>query len=260
MPKLCANLSMLFTEVDFLDRFELAAKAGFTGIEYWFPYNFNASDIKQRVQDNNLQQVLFNLPAGNWAAGERGIACHPNRTAEFQAGVGRAIDYAVELDCKQCNVLAGIRPYNVSDQQAFDTFVANLKYASDAFKQAGIKLLVESINTFDIPGFFLNNTKQAVEVITEVGSDNLFYQYDIYHMQRMEGDLYATIKANLAYIAHMQLADNPGRHEPGSGEIDFSSLLDNIDGMGYQGWIGAEYQPSGATIDSLNWAKFWIKQ
>jgi hydroxypyruvate isomerase len=260
VPKLCANLSMLFTEVDFLDRFELAAEAGFIGVEYWFPYDFKAFDIKQRLAANNLQQVLFNLPAGDWAAGERGIACHPNRVKEFYAGVDSAIEYAVKLDCKQCNVLAGVKPYDVSEQQARATFTANLKYASDAFKQAGIKLLIESINTFDIPNFFLTNTEQALELIADVGSDNLFYQYDIYHMQRMEGDLCATIHNNLAHIAHIQLADNPGRGEPGTGEIDFSTLLNNIDNMNYHGWIGAEYNPSTATLDSLNWAKPWIKQ
>ena len=258
MPKLCANISMLFTEVDFLDRFELAAKAGFKGIEYWFPYDFNASDIMQHLQNNNLQQVLFNLPAGDWAAGERGIACHPGREEEFRAGVDSAIKYALELNCQQCNVLAGIKPDTISEQQAHSTFVSNLKYACEAFKQAKLTLLIESINTFDIPDFFLTTTEQAIQLIAEVGADNLLYQYDIYHMQRMEGNLLATIQTHLANIGHMQLADSPGRHQPGTGEIEFSTLLDNIDSLGYQNWIGAEYNPTNSSLNSLDWAKAWL--
>jgi hydroxypyruvate isomerase len=260
VPKLCANISMLFTEVNFLDRFELAAQAGFKGIEYWFPYDFNAGDIMQQLQNNNLQQVLFNLPAGDWAAGERGIACHPGRVEEFRAGIDNAITYALELNCQRCNVLAGIKPHTISQHQAHSTFVSNLKYACGAFKQAGLTLLIESINTFDIPDFFLTTTKQAIQLIAEVGADNLLYQYDIYHMQRMEGNLLSTIQINLANIGHMQLADNPGRHEPGSGEIDFSTLLNGIDSMGYEGWIGAEYNPTESTLNSLNWAKAWLSK
>ena len=249
---------MLFTEVEFLDRFELAAKAGFKGVEYWFPYDANPEDIQQRLAATNLQQVLFNLPAGDWKAGERGIACHPNRVEEFRAGVDSAIEYAIKLNCKQCNVLAGIKPYNVSQQQAHNTFITNLKYASNAFMQAELTLLIESINTFDNPDFFLSTTQQAIELIAAVGADNLLYQYDIYHMQRMEGNLLSTIQTHLTNIGHMQLADSPGRHEPGTGEIEFPTLLDNIDRMGYQGWIGAEYNPTKATLNSLNWAKAWL--
>src|SRR5690554_1250517 len=169
MPKFAANLSMLFNEVDFLDRFEAAAKAGFQGVEYLFPYDYPAADLKQRLDAHNLTQVLHNLPAGDWAGGERGIACHPDRVEEFRKGVDRAIEYAGVLGCKQVNCLAGIKPESVSQQQAHDTFVANLRFAADKLKAAGIVLLVEAINTRDIPGFFLNGTEQGADLIKEVG-------------------------------------------------------------------------------------------
>ncbi|MBY4678154.1 hydroxypyruvate isomerase [Marinobacterium arenosum] len=255
MPRLAANLSMLFTEVDFLDRFAAAAQAGFKGVEYLFPYDFDAEQIKQKLADNGLEQVLFNLPAGDWAAGERGIACHPDRVEEFQAGVDQAIAYAQVLGNRQINCLAGIQPEGVTAEAVEATFVANLKFAAEKLKQAGIKLVVEAINTRDIPGFFLNNTKQALAIRDAVGSDNLYLQYDIYHMQIMEGDLAPTIQANLQAINHIQLADNPGRHEPGTGEINYRFLFDFIDQQGYQGWIGCEYKPSTTTEAGLGWLK-----
>lgn len=255
MPKLNANLSMLFTEYDFLDRFEAAAKAGFRGVEYLFPYAFDAADIAERLKANNLEQVLFNLPAGDWDAGERGIACHPDRVEEFRAGVDTAIEYAKQLGCGQCNALAGIVPEGVSQEQARQTFVENLRYAAPRLADAGIKLLAEAINTRDIPGFFLNNTAQALSILDEVGSDNLFYQYDIYHMQIMEGDLAPTIEANLNRIAHIQLADNPGRHEPGTGEINYHFMFDFLDRIGYSGWVGCEYKPATTTEEGLGWLK-----
>ncbi|GAK87488.1 hydroxypyruvate isomerase [Vibrio ponticus] len=210
MAKFAANLSMLFTELDFVDRFAEAAKAGFTGVEYLFPYALTPEQIKQKLDDNQLTQVLFNLPAGDWEAGERGIAVDPNRREEFKAGVAQAITYAQVLGNSQINCLAGIVPQGVSTSEAHATFVENLRYAAQTLKQAGIRLVIEAINTRDIPGFFLNTTEQAKSVIQEVGSDNLFIQYDIYHMQIMEGDLAPTMSANIAQIAHVQLADNPG--------------------------------------------------
>jgi len=255
MPKLNANLSMLFTEYDFLDRFEAAAKAGFRGVEYLFPYAFDAAEIAERLKTNNLEQVLFNLPAGDWEAGDRGIACHPDRVEEFRAGVDIAIEYAKVLGCGQCNALAGIVPEGVSQEQARQTFVENLRYAAQRLKEAGITLLAEAINTRDIPGFFLNNTAQALTILDEVGSDNLFYQYDIYHMQIMEGDLAPTIEASLDRIAHIQLADNPGRHEPGTGEINYHFMFDFLDRIGYSGWIGCEYKPATTTEEGLDWLK-----
>jgi hydroxypyruvate isomerase len=243
---------MLFNEVGFLERFDAAAKAGFKGVEYLFPYDFKADEIVAKLKANNLTQVLHNLPAGDWGAGERGIATLPDRVDEFKAGVDKAIEYATALGCKQVNCLAGI-PKGVDPAKAHETFVSNLKFAAPKLKAAGIKLLIEAINTRDIPGFFLTSTKQALAVIDEVGSDNLFVQYDIYHMQIMEGDLAKTIEANLPKIAHIQLADNPGRNEPGTGEINYPFLYDFIDKLGYSGWIGAEYKPKGDTVAGLGW-------
>ncbi len=253
MPKFAANLTMMFNEVDFLDRFGEAAKAGFKGVEYLFPYDFDKDELAGKLEEHNLTQVLHNLPAGDWGAGERGIGCLPGRGAEFQDGVGACIEYARALGCKQINCLAGIAPEGVTADTLRQTFTDNLKFAADKLGEAGIRLLIEPINTRDIPGFYLCHTNQALDIIKEVGSDNLSLQYDIYHMQIMEGDLAPTIEANLSSIDHMQLADNPGRNEPGSGEINYDFLFGFIDRIGYQGWIGCEYKPATTTIEGLGW-------
>ena len=255
MPKFNANLTMLFNEVPFLDRFQAAAEAGFKGVEFLFPYAFDKNEIVERLEKHGLAQVLHNLPAGNWEGGERGIACHPDRIGEFQDGVGRAIDYATALGCKQINCLAGIAPAGVDADTLRKTLVDNLRFAAGKLEDAGIRLLVEPINTFDIPGFYLNGTAQAIALIDEVGSDNLFLQHDIYHMQRMEGELANTIAKHLSRIAHMQIADNPGRNEPGSGEINYAWLFLFIDQLGYDGWIGCEYKPAAGTREGLGWIK-----
>lgn len=253
MTKLAANLTMLFTEHAFLERFEAAAQAGFRGVEFLFPYAFPVEQIADKLSRYRLELVLHNLPAGNWEAGERGIACHPDRVGEFREGVDEAIRYAKVLGVKQLNCLVGIVPADVSQQAAHQTLVSNLKFAADKLKAEGIRLLIEPINTFDIPGFFLSHTKQAVDIIKQTGSDNLFVQYDIYHMQRMEGELINTIKANLPLIKHVQLADNPGRFEPGTGEINYRYLLAELDALGYDGWIGCEYKPKAGTVEGLGW-------
>ena len=253
MPKLAANLTMLYNEVDFLDRFEAAAKSGFAGVEYLFPYAYPKEQLAERLAKHKLTQVLHNLPAGDWAAGERGIACHPNRVSEFQDGVGKAIDYARLLGCKQVNCLAGIAPKDVAPDTIRATFVDNLRFAAKSLSAAGIKLLIEPINTFDIPGFYLSHSRQGLDIIRDTGSNNLFLQYDIYHMQRMEGELAATMKAHLVQIAHLQLADNPGRNEPGTGEINYRFLFRFLDSIGYAGWIGCEYKPKGNTVEGLAW-------
>ena len=253
MPRFAANLSMMFNEVDFLDRFDAAAKAGFTGVEYLFPYDYERGELSQRLEAHGLQQVLHNLPAGDWDAGERGIACLPNRVSEFRDGVGRAIEYASALGCRQVNCLAGIAPEGVSADALRETFVSNLRFAAPLLEEAGICLLVEPINTTDIPGFYLNYTDQARAIIDEVGSRNLRLQYDIYHTQIMEGDLVRTFQANLELIRHVQLADNPGRHEPGTGEINYPFVFDAIDESGYDGWIGCEYAPLDTTDAGLGW-------
>ncbi len=253
MPKFAANLTMLFTEHAFLDRFEHAAKAGFEAVEFLFPYAFKAQDIKQRLDDNGLKLVLHNLPAGDWDAGERGIACHPDRVEEFRAGVARAIEVATTLGVPQLNCLAGKAPPGVDEALLRKTFVANLKYSAAELKKAGLKQLIEPINTYDIPGFYLNRTAQALAILDEVGADNAHVQYDIYHAQRMEGELAATMHKHLPRIGHIQLADNPGRNEPGTGEINYPFLFAFLDRIGYQGWIGCEYKPAATTEAGLGW-------
>jgi hydroxypyruvate isomerase len=259
MPKFCANLTLLYNEHDFMARFAAAAEAGFSGVEYLFPYDFDKDQLARQLREHKLTQVLHNLPAGNWSGGERGIACHPDRVAEFKNGVGKAIEYATALGCKQLNCLAGIRPPAVDPQNAREIFIRNLQYAAPLLANSGIKLLIEPINTRDIPGFFLNYTQQALDIIKAAGSDNLFLQYDIYHMQIMEGDLARTIEANIELIPHMQLADNPGRNEPGTGEINFPWLFSHIDKIGYQGWIGCEYKPATSTAAGLGWVKPYLR-
>ena len=253
MPKFAANLTMLYNELEFVARFEAAAKAGFRGVEYLFPYSFPKQQLAEELSKHQLTQVLHNLPAGDWAGGERGIACLPSRVGEFQEGVGKAIEYATALGCKQINCLAGIAPNDASADQALRTLVDNLTFAAPKLAAVGIKLLIEPINTRDVPGFFLSGTKQALSIIDEVGSPNLFLQYDIYHMQIMEGDLATTIKNNLAKIPHLQLADNPGRNEPGTGEINYPFLFQFLDSIGYQGWVGCEYKPKTTTAEGLGW-------
>lgn len=260
MPKFCANLTLLYNEHQFLDRFVDAAKAGFRGVEYLFPYDYDAHQIAEKLARHRLTQVLHNLPAGDWANGERGIGCHPDRVGEFRDGVGKAIEYAMMLGCKQVNCLAGIAPATVPQEKLRATFVANLKFAAAKLKQADIKLLIEPINTRDVPGFYLTHTAQALDLIKEVGSDNLFLQYDIYHMQVMEGDLATTIENNLDLIPHMQLADNPGRHEPGTGEINYPFLFNLIDRLGYHGWVGCEYKPLTTTDAGIGWVKPYLKR
>jgi hydroxypyruvate isomerase len=255
MPKFAANLTMLFNEVPFMERFDKAAAANFKAVEFLFPYAFSAADIKAKLDQNKLTLVLHNLPAGNWEAGERGIACLPDRVEEFRKGVSNAVEYATALGVKQVNCLAGKMPEGVAHAVLRTTFIDNLKYAAAELKKANIKLLIEPINTFDIPGFFLSGTQQAIDIITEVGSDNLFLQYDIYHAQRMEGELANSIQKHLAKIAHIQLADNPGRNEPGTGEINYAYIFAMLDRIGYTGWIGCEYKPAATTEAGLGWFK-----
>ncbi len=253
MPRFAANLSMLFTEVPFLDRFERAARAGFSSVEFLFPYPFATADIKNRLESNRLRIVLHNLPAGDWDAGERGIACLPDRVAEFRAGVVKAVEVGSALGVPQINCLAGKAPAGVDDALLRQTFVENLRFAAAELKKAGIKLLIEPINNYDIPGFWLNKTDKALAIIDEVGSDNLFLQYDIYHAQRYEGELAATMGKHIARIAHIQVADNPGRNEPGTGEINYNFLFAHLDRIGYKGWVGCEYKPATTTEAGLGW-------
>jgi hydroxypyruvate isomerase len=251
--RFCANVSMLFREVDFLDRFAAAAKDGFEGVEYLFPYPYPKEELAGRLKRHGLVQVLHNLPAGDWAKGDRGIACQPDRADEFRAGVERAIEYATALGCKQVNCLAGMTPKDADQAELRRTFVGNVRYAASELQKAGIRLLIEPVNTRDIPGFYLNRSTQAAEIMAEVGSNNLYLQYDFYHTQVMEGDLVNTFKRLKDRIAHVQIADNPGRNEPGTGEINYPFIFDALDREGYAGWVGCEYKPAAATSAGLGW-------
>jgi len=251
---------MLFKEVDFMDRFERAAKVGFKGVEYMFPYDYAKEEQAEKLDKYRLELVLHNLPAGDWATGERGIACLPGREGEFQEVLGLAIEYAKTLKCSRLNCLVGLTPKNVPAEKIRQTLVDNLRFAATALKKEGIAFLVEPLNDRDIPGFYLTRTQDALQLLEEVNHPNLWLQYDIYHMQIMEGDLTRTIRDNLARIAHIQLGDNPGRHEPGTGEINFPNLFRFIDAAGYNGWIGCEYNPASVTEDGLGWVKPYLEE
>ena len=255
MPKLAANVSTLFPELDFLERFGAAAKAGFRYVEYQFPYAFPAAEIARAAREANVQVVLHNLPAGDFAKGERGIACLPGREQEFRDGVERAIDYARAVSCPRLNCLAGLAPVN---REHFDALVANVRFAARKLGAAGISLTLEAINTRTVPGFFLSRSAQAIDVLNAAGEGNAFLQYDLFHMQIMEGDLAGTLERLLPRIGHIQLADVPGRHEPGSGEINFDFLLRHLDALGYSGWVGCEYNPQGDTLEGLKWARPYL--
>jgi len=260
MPRLAANLNYLFTEVEFLDRFEAAAKAGFRAVEYQSPYAHDRQAMRERLREHGLDMVLMNLPAGDVQAGDAGIACDPNRRQEFRDGVEEGIDFARVLGCPQLNCLAGIAPAGVSPGELFDTFVENLRFAAKKLSLAGLRLLIEPINIRDRPGFYLSRSTQAMEIIDAVGEDNLFLQFDVYHTQIMQGDIVKNFEAHRLRIRHVQIADNPGRHEPGTGELNFSFILASFDAMGYEGWVSCEYAPSTNTEDSLAWARNYLGQ
>jgi hydroxypyruvate isomerase len=255
MPRLAANLSTLFPDVDFLDRFAAARAAGFRYVEYQFAYLYPPAELASRARAAGVQVVLHNLPAGDPAKGERGIACLPGREAEFRAGVERAIEYAAAVSCPRLNCIAGLAP---ADARHFDTLVANLRHAARRLGEVGVELLIEPINTRSVPGFFLTRSSQAIDVLNAVGEANAFIQYDVFHMQIMEGDLARSLERLLGRIGHIQIADVPERHEPGTGEINFDFLLAHLDAIGYSGWVGCEYNPRGDTLEGLKWAKRYL--
>lgn len=259
MPRLAANISLMFPEVPFVERFAAAARAGFRFVEYQFPYALgSAAELAARAREAGVQVVLHNLPGGDFAKGDRGIACQPPRASEFREGVERAVEYAKAAGCPRLNALAGVAPVGVAPELLFETLVENLRFAAAELKAAGLTLLTEPANPRTIPDFFLTTSRQAIEVMDAVGSDNLMLQYDIFHMQIVEGDLAKTIERLLPRIGHMQLADVPDRHEPGTGEINFDFLLAQIDRLGYPGWMGCEYIPKGDTVAGLGWAKRYL--
>src|SRR5262245_14619613 len=247
---------MLFGEAEFPARFEAAARAGFKAVEIQFPYAWDPRQLAEVARRAAVEVVLINIPGGDPQKGERGIACLPSRASEFRDSVKKAVEYAAALGCRQMNCLAGIAPRGSDPAELRATYVGNLKHAAGELERAGITLLAEPISTHAVPGFFLNRSAEAFALADEVSG--LGIQYDWYHMHIMGDDLAATLAANLARIGHMQIADAPGRHEPGTGEIDFHSLFALVDRLGYRGWIGAEYTPTGRTEESLAWAKDYL--
>jgi hydroxypyruvate isomerase len=257
MPRFSANLSMLYTDLPFTDRFAAAAADGFKAVEYVGAYDQDASALADLLRQHGLTQALFNLPAGDWAAGERGIGCHPDRIAEFRDGVDTAIAYAKATSCEMINCLAGIAPEAQGRHPLEQVLIDNLAYAAPRLADAGIKLLLEPINTRDIPGFLINSTDDFERIAGAIGHDNLYLQYDFYHMQIVQGDLLPNFHRLQDRISHVQIADNPGRHEPGTGEINYSNIFRALDEAGYSGWVGAEYKPQAGTSAGLGWFNDW---
>ncbi len=255
MPQLAANLAMLYTESPFMDRFSRARASGFRFVEYLFPYEQDIGVLAWKLKKHELTQVLFNLPAGDWGAGDRGIAAHPDRISEFRRGVKIAIEVARALGVAQLNCLVGKRDENVPLEEQRRVMVENLRYAAQELAKANIRLLIEMLNPFDVPDFLIASPQAAFAVQDEVESLNLKIQYDVYHAQRAEGELAGTIQANLKRIGHMQIADNPGRHQPGTGEVNYRFLFNHLDKVGYGGYIGLEYVPEGTTEQSLGWVR-----
>jgi hydroxypyruvate isomerase len=253
LPRLCANLSMMFNEVPFLDRFDAARRAGFEAVEFLFPYEHPVAELRRRLQANGLTQVLFNAPPGDWAGGERGLAALPGRGAAFREGVKLALEYADGLGCKLVHCMAGIAPGNIPPVTLAATYAANLAWAGEQALAAGVRLVIEPINHRDMPGYHLNTMAQGAAVVEAIGRDRLGLQFDIYHCQVTEGDVTSRMAALMPVIAHMQLADVPARHEPGTGEIGWDYVFAQVDALGYPGWIGCEYRPAGDTVAGLAW-------
>jgi hydroxypyruvate isomerase len=260
MPRFAANLTMLFTEYPFLERFDRAAEAGFTAVEFLFPYDEDIATIEQALKRNSLTQVLFNLPAGNFAAGERGMANDPRRIDEFQDGVKRALEIATRLDCHQLNCLIGLELATVAYDTQLEIAIENLRFAADLAESAGVRQLVEPLNSIETPGYLLTSTADALDLLRDAGHQNLWIQYDVYHMQRMEGNLTATLREHLGRIAHIQVADSPRRNQPGTGEINYPFIFDMLDELGYEGWVSGEYKPAPDTLASLQWFHDWTSR
>ena len=255
MPKFAANLSFIFQEVGFLDRFAAAAACGFKAVEYLTPYDHPPEVVAEQLNRHRLEQALFNLPPGDWAAGERGIGALPGREQEFRDGVEQALVYAKATKCRLLHAMAGVVPEGHDPAEAERTYLANLRHAADRLAAEGLTLVIEPINTRDIPGYFLNTTTQAMSIIERVGRPNLKLQLDLYHVQIMEGDLAHRIRSLAGHYPHVQIAGNPGRNEPDIGEINYPYLFDLLDELGYAGWIGCEYRPKGETRAGLGWAR-----
>jgi len=255
MPKFAANLTMMFNEVPFPQRFAAAAKAGFAAVEFLFPYDYPPAEVARWLQEAGLKNALFNMPPGDWAAGERGVASLPGREEEFRAGVARAIEYARALGTPSIHAMAGLLPSGADRKRHREVFVANLRHAAKALAGEGRTLLIEPINSRDIPGYFLNTQAEAHAIREEVDQSNLMVQMDFYHAQIVEGDLSVTLRKHISHVGHVQIASVPDRHEPDEGEIDYRHIFRLLDEQGYPGWVGCEYRPRGRTEDGLGWLK-----
>ena len=255
MPRFAANLSMMFNELPFLDRFAAARKAGFEGVEFMFPYEYPAAELRARLRGEGLTQALFNMPPGDFANGERGMASLPGRQAEFRETVKRALDYATALDCRLLHCMAGIVPAGVSPVTAAAVYASNLAWAAEQSAPAGVRLASEPINHRDMPGYFLNTQAQGAGVVEAIGRDRIGLQFDVYHVQITEGDITKRMEQFMPVIAHMQIADVPARHEPGTGEIAWRYVFRRMDELGYEGWVGCEYRPAGETVAGLGWIR-----
>jgi hydroxypyruvate isomerase len=260
MPRFDANLTMMFNELAFLERFGAAAAAGFKGVELLFPYSHDASRLGELLALNRLELVAFNMPPGDWDRGDRGLACDPRRRGEFQDGVGASVAYARALSCARVHCMAGLRPRDADDDLVRETYLSNVSFAATELAKHGLTLLVEAINTRDIPGFYVTTSRQAFELLDAVGAPNARFQADLYHLQIMEGDLAHTLEARRDRIGHVQIADTPGRHEPGTGEIHYPFLFQHLDRIGYQGWIGCEYRPLTTTAAGLGWLRPYLEE
>ena len=262
MPRFAANLTMMYTEHAFIDRFAAAAQDGFKGVEFLFPYEFPAEVLRQQLADSGLQQALFNAPPGDWAAGERGIASLPGREDEFKRSIDTALEYARVLGNTKLHVMAGLIRPEQDRARHRALYLDNLAYAARVAEAQGVTVVIEPINTRDIPGFFLNRQDDAQAICAEVGADNLQVQFDLYHCQIMEGDLAVKLRHDMLRphggIGHIQIAGVPERHEPDLGEINYPYLFELIDSLGYQGWIGCEYRPRAGTSAGLGWLKPWL--
>lgn len=257
MPQFAANLSLMYNEHDFLDRFAAAAADGFRGIEFLFPYAFSSRDLRARLDEHQLQQVLFNAPAGNWEAGERGLASLPGRAAEFRSSIEQALTYADELGCKRLHVMAGLRCKDIARDRQRATYLENLAWAAGIAAKSSATLLIEPINVRDMPCYFLNHQEDACRICEEIGAPNLRMQFDVYHCQIVEGDLSSRMKQHFERIAHIQIAGVPARNEPDEGEINFHHLFRLLDAWNYTGWVGCEYRPRRGTSEGLAWLRAW---
>lgn len=257
MPRFAANLSMMFNEVPFMERFAAAAACGFEGVEFLFPYAFAADDIAAELERHGLQQALFNLPPGDWDAGERGIAALPGREAEFRESVETAIRYARALNCPRLHAMAGLAPEDVSRETWRAVYLDNLRHAARRLAEHDLELLLEPINTRDMPGYCLNHQAEGHAIVAELGEPNVKVQMDFYHTQIMDGDIWTTYRRHRSGVGHIQIAGVPERHEPDTGEVNYPWLFQQLDADGFEGWIGCEYKPSAGTRAGLGWFEAW---